>query len=55
MGRKNKWSPEEKVQIVLSGIKGEKSIAKICRDYEITQTSYYNLEYPHSSIGYKNP
>jgi transposase len=41
MGRKSKCSPEEKVQIVLAGIKAEKSIARICRDYEITQTTYY--------------
>lgn len=42
MGRKSKCSPEEKVQIViLACIKGEKSIAWICQDYEITQTTYY--------------
>jgi transposase-like protein len=40
--KRRDWSAEEKVEIVLAGIKGEKSIAQICRDNNISQTTYYN-------------
>ncbi len=36
-----KWSAEEKTAIVLEGMKGEKSIAEICRDHQISQNLYY--------------
>ena len=36
-----KWSSEEKMAIVLEGLKGEKSIAEICREHQISQTLYY--------------
>ena len=36
-----KWSPEEKMAIVLEGIKGQKSIAEICREHQISQNLYY--------------
>jgi len=42
MAKRRDWSAEEKVEIVLAGIKGEKSIAQICRDNNISQTTYYN-------------
>jgi len=42
MTKRRNWSAEEKVEIVLAGIKGEKSIAQICRDNNISQTTYYN-------------
>jgi len=37
----SKWSPEEKLRIVLAGIKGERSIAQICRDHNISETLFY--------------
>jgi transposase len=36
-----KWSPEEKMAIVLEGIKGQKSIAEICREHQISQNLFY--------------
>ena len=39
--RKRNWSPEEKMAIVLEGIRGEKSIAEICRTHQISQTLFY--------------
>jgi len=36
-----KWKAEEKLAIVLCGIKGEKSISEICREHQISQTQYY--------------
>jgi len=36
-----RWSSEEKVAIVLEGLKGEKSIAEICREHQVSQNMYY--------------
>jgi len=36
-----KWTAEEKMAIVLEGIKGERSIAEICREHQIRQTLFY--------------
>ncbi len=33
--------PEEKMAIVLEGIKGQKSIAEICREHQISQNLFY--------------
>jgi len=35
------WSAEEKLAIVLEGIKGAKPVAEICREHQIAQTQYY--------------
>ena len=36
-----KWAAEEKMAIVLEGIKGQKSVAEICREHQISQTLFY--------------
>ncbi len=36
-----RWSSEEKMAIVLEGLKGEKSVAEICRGHQISQALYY--------------
>jgi len=38
---RRKFSPEERVRIVLEGLKGEESIAAICRREGITSSLYY--------------
>ena len=38
---RRKFSPEERVRIVLEGLKGEESIAAICRRENITSSLYY--------------
>jgi transposase len=38
---KRTFSPEEKIRIVLEGLRGEDSIAAICRKYDIHQNSYF--------------
>jgi len=35
------FSSEEKIKIVLEGLRGEDSIAAICRRYDIHQNSYF--------------
>ncbi len=40
MKRRN-WSLDEKLAIVLEGIKGERSISEICRVHQISQSLYY--------------
>ena len=44
-------SPEEKIRIVLEGLRGEYSIAELCRREGIAESLYYpwsNLYYPWS-------
>jgi len=36
-----KWSSEEKMAIVLEGLRAEKSVAEICREHQISQALYY--------------
>ena len=36
------YSPEEKIRIVLEGIRGEDSIAAICRKYDLHVNTYYS-------------
>lgn len=36
------YSPEEKIRIVLEGIRGEDSIAAICRKYDLHANTYYS-------------
>ena len=38
---RRKFSPEERIRIVLEGLKGEESIASICRREGITSSLYY--------------
>ena len=40
MNRK-KYDPETKVAIVLEGLKGNVSIAELCRKHQISETVYY--------------
>jgi transposase-like protein len=35
-----KWTAEEKLAIVLEGIKGARAVAEICREHQIAQTQY---------------
>ena len=41
MGRR-RWTAEQKFAIVLQGIKGETTVAQLCRDHGISQVQYYH-------------
>ena len=36
-----KWSAEDKQAIVLSGLRGQRSVDDLCRDHQIAQSQYY--------------
>lgn len=36
-----KWTAQEKVRIVLEGMKGERNVAEICREHGISQPQFY--------------
>lgn len=36
-----KWTSDEKLAIVLEGLKEKRSVAEICREHRISQTLYY--------------
>jgi transposase len=38
---RRKFSPEEKIRIVLQGLRGEDSIAELCRREGLHQNQYY--------------
>ena len=43
MSRKSKLSLEQKVMLILEGLKGEITISELCRKYSITTVYYYKL------------
>ena len=40
MAKRKEWKPEEKLAIVLDGLKGRR-VAEICLEYGISETQYY--------------
>ncbi|MDI6841171.1 MAG: transposase [bacterium] len=41
MGKRNKYTPKQKLEIVLEGLRGQVSITELCRKYGITSSIYY--------------
>jgi len=39
--KRRHFSSEEKMAIVLNGLKGKQSVAEICRQHQISQSQYY--------------
>jgi len=39
--KNRKFDPETKVVIVLEGLKGDITVAELCRKYKINETIYY--------------
>ena len=44
MSEKRKYrtfTPEQKTEIVLAGLRGDRTVREICREYQIAETLYY--------------
>jgi transposase-like protein len=39
--RMRKWSADEKLAIVMEGLKEKRSVSEICREHQISQSLYY--------------
>ena len=35
------FSPDQKAEIVLAGLRGDRAVRDVCREYEIAETLYY--------------
>ena len=40
--RYRKFSAQQKLEIVLAGLRGDRSIKDVCREHEIAETLYYS-------------
>ncbi len=36
------WTVQQKIEIVLAGLRGDRSVKDVCRDHEISETLYYS-------------
>ena len=50
---RRRYSAEEKIRIVLSGVRGEDSIAELCRQEGIAQSQYYSWSKEFMEAGRK--
>jgi transposase-like protein len=39
--KRRKWTPKEKLMIVLEGLKGKTTLAQLCNQHQISQGQYY--------------
>lgn len=51
---RRKFNAEEKIRIVLAGLRGEESIAELCRREGIHQNLYYNWSREFLALSVKN-
>lgn len=42
MAERRTWTPQEKLQIVLEGLRGEQEVADVCRRHGISPTQFYD-------------
>ena len=40
--RYRSWTAKQKVEIVLAGMRGDRSVKEVCREHEISETLYYS-------------
>ena len=38
--QRRSWTPDEKTEIVLAGLRGDRPVTEVCRAYEISETLY---------------
>jgi transposase len=39
--KQRQWAADEKLAIVMEGLKEKRSVSEICREHKISQTLYY--------------
>ena len=39
--KRRQFTPEQKTEIVLAGLRGDRSVRDVCRHYEISETQYH--------------
>lgn len=40
-GKYRKWTAQQKLEIVLAGLRGDRSARDVCREHGISETLYY--------------
>ena len=40
--RYRRFTSQQKIEIVIAGMRGDRSIKEVCREHEIAETLYYN-------------
>src|SRR2546427_12770796 len=40
-GKYRKWTAQQKLEIVLAGLRGDRSVKEVCREHAISETLYY--------------
>ena len=43
-GKRRRWTAKAKLEVVLEGLKGQESVAEICRRHGITQSMFYEWQ-----------
>jgi transposase len=41
-GKYRCWTAQQKIEIVLAGLRGDRSVRDVCREHEISDTLYYS-------------
>ena len=36
------WTAQQKIEIVLAGLRGDRTVKEVCREHEISDTLYYS-------------
>ena len=39
--QRRSWTPDEKAEIVLAGLRGDHSVRDVCREHEISEAQFY--------------
>src|SRR5919198_2858747 len=40
--RYRSWTAKQKIEIVLAGLRGDRSVKEVCREHEISETLFYS-------------
>jgi transposase len=40
--RYRSWTAQQKIEIVLAGLRGDRTVKEVCREHEIAETLYYS-------------